>query len=63
MVQVVRVVRVVRVFEVVQLVSLDDIHSENIWFTWSKLSTWVLKTCQIETNAQKFCLAKWAHLM
>ena len=42
---VVRVVRVVKVFQVVpvvqavqvvQVVSLDDMHSENIWFTLSK---------------------------
>ena len=41
MVQVVQVVREVRVIQVVQLVkgvSLDDMHSENIWCTWSKPS-------------------------
>ena len=41
MVQVVQVVRVFRVIQVVQLVkwvSLDDMHSENVWFTWSKPS-------------------------
>ena len=41
LVQVVQVVRVVRVIQVVQLVkgvSIDDMHSENIWYTWSKPS-------------------------
>ena len=40
-VKIVQVVQVVQVFQVVQVltvVSLDDIHSENIWFTWSKPS-------------------------
>ena len=41
LVQAVQVVRVVRVIQVVQLVkgvSIDDMHSENIWYTWSKPS-------------------------
>ena len=31
----VRVVRMVQVVQVVNVVSLDDMPSENIWFTWS----------------------------
>ena len=37
-VQVVLVVKVVKVVQVVKVVSLDYMHSENIWFTWSKPS-------------------------
>ena len=36
-VYVVQVVRMVKVVQMVQVVSLDDMYSENIWFTWSKL--------------------------
>ena len=34
----VRVVRMVKVVQMVQVVSLDDMYSENIWFTSSKAS-------------------------
>ena len=27
-----------QVIQVVQVISLDDMHSDNIWFSWSKLS-------------------------
>ena len=36
--QVVQVVWVVQVVRVVRTTSLDDIHSENIWFSWYKPS-------------------------
>ena len=36
--QVVQVINVDRVIRVVRVVSLDDMHSDNIWFTWYKLS-------------------------
>ena len=44
MIQVIKVTQVVQVVWVVQVVrearttSLDDMHSENIWFSWYKLS-------------------------
>ena len=38
MIRVVQVVQVVQMFQVVQVVSLDDMHSENIWFSWYKPS-------------------------
>ena len=34
--QMVQVVHVVQVVKAAQVVSLDDIHSESLWFTWSK---------------------------
>ena len=34
--QVVQVVWVVQVVRVARTTSLDDMHSENIWFSWSK---------------------------
>ena len=34
--QVIQVIHVVQVVQVVQVVSLDDMHSENIWFSGSK---------------------------
>ena len=37
-VRMIRVVRVIRVVEVVKVVSPDDMHSEDIWSTWSKPS-------------------------
>ena len=39
MVQVVQVVQVIQVIQgisVVRIISLDDVRSENIWFSWSK---------------------------
>ena len=36
--QVVQVVQVVQVIQVVRMISIDDIHSENIWFSWYKPS-------------------------
>ena len=36
--QVVQVVWVVQVVRVARTTSLDDMHSENIWFSWYKLS-------------------------
>ena len=38
--QVVQVIHVVQVVEVVRMISLDDMHSENIWFSWSKPSNY-----------------------
>ena len=31
--QVARVVEVVQVFQVLRMISLDDMHSENVWFS------------------------------
>ena len=36
--QVVQVVRLVQVVRVARTTSLDDMHSENIWFSWYKPS-------------------------
>ena len=33
-VQVVQVIQVIQVVQVVRMVSLDDRHSETIWFSW-----------------------------
>ena len=35
--------QVVHVVKVVKVVSLDDIHSKNIWFTWSRPSGYLEK--------------------
>ena len=37
-IQVIQVVQVVQVVGVVRTISLDDLHSENIWFSWYKPS-------------------------
>ena len=34
--RVARAVEVVQVIQVLRMISLDDMHSENIWFSWSK---------------------------
>ena len=34
----IQVVQVVHVIQVVRMISLDDMHSENIWFSWYKPS-------------------------
>ena len=34
----VQMLQVVQVLQVVKVVSFDDMHSENIWFAWSKPS-------------------------
>ena len=39
-VQMVQVVQVVQMVQVVRMISLDDMHSENIWFSWSKPSNY-----------------------
>ena len=39
-IQVVEVVEVVEVVQVVRMISIDDVHSENIWFSWSKSSNY-----------------------
>ena len=38
MVQVIQVIQVVQVVQVVRTISLDDMHSENIWFSCYKPS-------------------------
>ena len=38
--QVVQVVWVVQVVRVAKTTSLDDMHPENIWFSWSKPSSY-----------------------
>ena len=40
MVQVVQVMTVVQVVHVVRMISLDDKHSENMWFKWSENGKW-----------------------
>ena len=40
---VVRVVQVVQVIQVLRMISLDDTHSENIWFSWYKPSNYLGK--------------------
>ena len=37
---VIQVVHVVQVVQVVRMISIDDIHSENIWFSWCKSSNY-----------------------
>ena len=32
--------RVIQVVQVVRMISIDDMHSENIWFLWSKSSNY-----------------------
>ena len=39
-VQVVQVIQMIQVVHVVRMISLDDMHSENIWFSWSKPSNY-----------------------
>ena len=38
--RVARAVEVVQVIQVLRMISLDDMHSENIWFSWSKSSNY-----------------------
>ena len=40
MIQVIQVMQVIQVVQVVRMISLDDMHSENIWFSWSKPSNY-----------------------
>ena len=40
MTQVVQLVRLVQVVRVARTTSLDDMHLENIWFSWSKTSNY-----------------------
>ena len=42
-IQVVQVVQAVQVVRVVRTISLDDMHSENIFFLWSKPSKYQVK--------------------
>ena len=39
-IQVIQVIPVVQVIQVARMISLDDMHSENIWFSWSKPSNY-----------------------
>ena len=39
-IKVIQVIQVVYVVQVVRMISLDDMHSENIWFSWSKSSNY-----------------------
>ena len=52
-VQVVQVIQVVQVVQVVRMISIDDRHSENIWFSWPKSSNYQEKfryhACDIRT--------------
>ena len=36
---VIQVIQVVQVVQVVRMISLDDMHLENIWFSWFKASS------------------------
>ena len=40
LIQVIQVVRVIRVVRVVRMICLDDVRSENLWFSWSKPSNY-----------------------
>ena len=54
MTQVVQVVWVVQVVRVARTTSLDDMHSENIWFSWYKPSKYreklICHACDGPTN-------------
>ena len=39
-IQVIQVKKVQKVVQVVRIISPDDMHSENIWFLWSKQSNY-----------------------
>ena len=39
-IKVIQVVPLVRVVRVARTISLDDMHSENVWFLWSKPSNY-----------------------
>ena len=53
-IQVIQVVQVVQVVGVVRTISLDDMHSENIWFSESKPSNYRGKlkcqACDIQSD-------------
>ena len=55
-IQVIQVIQVVQVVQVVRMITLDDMLSENIWFSWSKSSNYQGKLrCHardIRTNAR-----------
>ena len=38
MIQVIHVVQVIQVVQVIRMISIDDMPSENIWFSWYKPS-------------------------
>ena len=42
-VQVVQVIQVIQVVRVVRIICQDDMHSENLWFSWSKPSNYLEK--------------------
>ena len=56
--QVVQVVWVVQVVRVARTTSLDDMHSENIWFSWYKPSKYreklICHACDGRTNGGKW---------
>ena len=39
-IQVIQVIQVVQLVQVIRSISIDDMHSENIWFSWSKSSNY-----------------------
>ena len=53
---VIQVIQVVQVVQVIRMISIDDMHSENIWFSWSKSSNYREKlrchACDGRTNGQ-----------
>ena len=55
--QVVQVVWVVQVVRVARTTSLDDMHSENIWFSWYKPSKYreklICHACDGRTNERR----------
>ena len=55
--RVARAVEVVQVIQVLRMISLDDMHSENIWFSWSKSSNYQEKlrchACDIRTHVRR----------
>ena len=57
MVQVVQAIQVLQVVSVIRIISLDDMHSENIWFSWSKSLNYQEKlrchACDIQTEEEE----------
>ena len=64
MIYVVRVVQVVQVVRVVKMISLDNMHSENLWGSWSKPSNYPEKlishACDGRTDGGKWKIGQYS---
>ena len=59
MVQMIQMVQVVRAVRVVRTISLDDMHSENIWFSWYKPSKYREKLICHACDGRRTNGGKW----